>query len=165
VRLHNKKFPPGYIDEVFAIWYDAGKPVTPQLYSVIPEYTLLRDKPNMDTLREWIRSPEWVKRTEKLDLEVRANFDKKQILSKVEMLERHANVGREMQVISLEWLRDNKDDLSPGTAVRMLVDGIDIERATAGIPDALRKMQDMNDEDLTDEITKLLADTPVDANN
>ena len=163
MRLHTKKFPPGYIDEVFAIWYDAGKPVAPQLQQVIPEYALLKEKPETHVLREWMKSESWIERTEQLDSEVKKSFDEKHILSKVEMLERHSEVGREMQTISLVWLRDNKENLSPGTAVRMLVDGIEIERATAGIPAALKKMMNMGDEDLQNEVAKLLADAPVDA--
>jgi len=166
VRLHTKKFPPGYIDEVFAIWYDAGKPVAPQLQQVIPEYALLKEKPETHVLREWMKSESWIERAEQLDLEYRRNLDEKHILSKVEMFERHAEVGREMQTISLAWLQENKENLSPGTAVRMLVDGINIEQGAAGIPDALKKMMDMKDEDLKDEIAQLLADAPaIDADN
>ena len=48
----------------------------------------------------------------------------------------------------------------------MLVDGIEIEQGAAGIPDALKKMMNMKDEDLKAEIAQLLADAPtVDADN
>ena len=165
MRLHTKKFPPGYVDDVFAIWYDAGKPVATQLYNIIPEYALLKETPTKHVLREWMKNAVWIEKAKQLDEKSDLRFDERHILSRVEMLERHAEVGREMQIISLKWLRDNKEDLSPGTAVRMLVDGIDIEQATAGIPEALRKMRDMKDEDLADEIKEILANTPVDADN
>ena len=166
MRLPTRKFPSGYTDEVFAIWYDAGKPVSTQLHQVIPEYEILKERPTPTTLREWMKAPEWIERAEQLDAETKRNLDEHHVLSKVEMFERHAEVGREMQRISLTWLKANEKDLSPGTAVRMLVDGIEIEQGAAGIPDALKKMMNMKDEDLKAEIAQLLADAPtVDADN
>ena len=158
----SNKFPSGYVDDVFALWYNAGKPPATNLYRSVPEWEFNQEKPALEVLRSWMRSDEWIERTEQLDLEVRKTFTEQQIISKVEMFERHAEVGRTMQQMSLDWLEANKEELTPGTAVRMLVDGIEIEQGAAGIPDALRKMMEMKDEDLKNEIAQLLADTPID---
>lgn len=158
------KFPPGYIDQVFAVWYSAGKPSASNLYRSVPEYEFNQEKPSLIMLKTWMKDSEWVDRTELLDSESRAKLNEKLILSKVEMLERHGEIGREMQRLSLDWLRDGDNDLSAGTAVRMLVDGITIEQEVAGIPEALKKMLSLSDEDLIKEIAQSIADTP-DADN
>jgi len=75
-------------------------------------------------------------------------------------LERHAEQGREMQNIAIGWIRDNKDDLGPGSAVRLLVDGVAMEQATASIPDMLIKMKEMDNEKLLDEIARSITETP-----
>lgn len=158
----SSKFSPGYVGKVFALWYDLGKPPATKFYPKIPKDNF-GDKPPFDTYVGWVSRDEWKERAELLDREVQEHFLKAQVQSKVEMFERHAEVGREMQTMSLKWLREHKDELTPGTAVRLLVDGIEVEQAVAGIPDALKKLTQMKDEDLKDEIAQLLADTPVDA--
>lgn len=158
----SNKFPPGYVDDVFAIWYNAGKPSAANLYRSVPEWEFTGEKPTLANLKAWMHTEDWIDRVEQLDLEVQKVFTEKQIVSKVEMFERHAQVGRAMQQMSLDWLEEHKDELTPGTAVRMLVDGIEIEQGAAGIPDALKKMMEMKDEDLKNEIAQLIADTPID---
>jgi hypothetical protein len=160
------KYSPGYIDKLFAIWYDAGKPSARKLWGMIPDDEVVRGKPTHFTIRDWMNSEEWIERTQELDSEVSQHFKEKQIQSKVEMFERHSEIGQEMQRISMGWLRDHVDELTANTAVRMLVEGISIEQGTAGIPDALKKMLSMGDSDLQEEIAQLLADSPTyDADN
>jgi hypothetical protein len=158
------KFSPGYVGQIFALWYDSGKASIQRIYRSIPEDNL-GNKPTLATVRDWTKHEKWIERADWLDEESDARWAEKQIESRVEMLDRHAKIGKEMQEMSLEWLRENKEDLSPGTAVRMLVDGVEMERGIAGIPDALRKMQEMQDEDLTEEIAKLISDSKIEDAN
>jgi len=160
MQIESNKFPPGYIDNIFTLWYMAGKPRAATFYRSIPAWEFNNEKPSLLMLRGWMNHDVWLERTEQQDEEVRKILTEQQVLSKVEMFERHAEVGREMQGLSLAWLQTHKDDLTPGTAVRMLVDGITIEQGAAGIPDALRRMMNMNDEDLIKEIAQSIADTP-----
>ena len=159
------KFTPGYIDIVYGIWYDAGKPHATKLRDMISIDEFANEKPRTAVLRDWMKHEKWIERTEMLDAEYREMYKKERVQVKVEMMDRHAEVGREMQMMSLQWLRDNKDNLTPGTAVRMLVDGIEIEQGTAGISEALKKLQKMDDEKLLKEITESLADAQKDAYN
>lgn len=159
VNLSNK-YSQEYVLRAFTLWYELGKPIVRDLWSAIPEYQFTQDKPTIATLQTWIGSEDWIERAYELDSEVEKHFKEKQIQSKVEMLERHAELGREMQEMSYTWLKTHQDQLTPGTAVRMLVEGVNIEQATAGIPEALKKMMTMKDEDVQKEIIKLLADTP-----
>ena len=161
MKLSNK-FSPGYIDDIFNFWYAAGKPITSVLYRSMPVWDFTKDKPSLTTLREWMSSDEWVEKALYEDGKVEQAISEGRVLAKVEMFERHSKVGRTMQEMSLEWLEKHKDELTPGTAVRMLVDGIEIEQGAAGIPEALKKMRDMKDEDLMKELSQLIADTPMD---
>jgi len=78
------------------------------------------------------------------------------ISEKIEMLKRHADVGLQMQNMAIEYLNENRDELSSPAAVRMLVEGIRIERESRGIPAALDKMMNMTDEELMKEVTGLI---------
>lgn len=161
----SNKYSPGYVDNVFAVWYEYGKPSAPKLLDLIPECPINHSKPTKEILNDWMNKDEWKERSESLDLEVQENYKAQQVKSKVEMLERHAALGREMQDMAMGWLQTHSDELTPGTAVRLLVDGINTERSTAGIPEALQKMINMSDEELNDQIAKLLSSVPVDADN
>ena len=163
--MSNHKFTPGYKDQVFTLWYDSGKPKVIKFYDIVPIDPMINERPTLTDLRAWVKSDEWIERTEMLDADRNRNLQEKRIAATVEMLERHSEVGREMQITALTWIRDNKEELSPGTAVRMLVEGVSIEQATASIPDMLKKLQGMKDEDLTNEIAQLLSETPIDADN
>ena len=163
--LSNDKFTPGYKDQAFTLWYDSGKPKVIKFYDIVPVDPMIGEKPTLTDLRTWVKSDEWIERTEMLDADRNRGLQEKRLAATVEMLERHSEVGREMQKTALTWIRANKDELSPGTAVRMLVEGVSIEQATASIPDMLKKLQGMKDEDLTNEIAQLLSETPIDADN
>lgn len=151
-----KTFPQSYVEKVFRIWYNHGKPSAKQLMKFVP--------PSLD---EWGRVPNWstveswledffVPRARELDEEVKRQLDSLVIKEKVEMLKRHAEVGVQMQNMSIEYLNEHRDEISAPAAVRMLVEGIRIERESRGIPAALDKIRDMNDEELMDEIKQLV---------
>ena len=130
----SNSFSPGYIDNLFSIWYSSGKPKFAKFKAMIPIDPTTNKAPQPTTVRTWLAHEEWIARTEFLDREVEKNLTEKYVASRVEMFERHAEIGREMQTIAVEWLRDHKDELGPGTAVRLLVDGVDMEQSTASIP-------------------------------
>ena len=159
------KYSQDYKDKLFYQWYNAGKPSTAAFMLMI-DATSNGHMPGKAILQIWIG--EWRERSIELDERAVKELDAKTVQSKVEMFERHAGIGREMQKISMEWLRENKTSLTPGTAVRMLVDGVEMEQSTAGLPDAIRKMLTMTDEDLKNEIAELLTSghiEPLDADN
>lgn len=152
----DKSFPQPYVEKVFRIWYERGKPSAKKLMQFIPA--------NLD---EWGRTPHWttvegwlehifVPRANELDAEVKRQLDALVVKEKVEMLKRHADVGVQMQNMSIEYLNEHRDEISAPAAVRMLVEGIRIERESRGIPAALDKIRDMNDEELKDEIMQII---------
>jgi len=150
--MGEEKYSDNYKTNLYYLWYNAGKPSA---------NTFLLSMPNDEgrypakaTLNIWIQ--QWKKDCLDMDEKAIQEIEDKVIADKVEMFQRHSEVGREMQTMALDWLRLNKDKLTPGTAVRMLVDGVEIEQATAGVSDAIKKMLQMSDEDLKDEIIERL---------
>lgn len=147
-----------YKSKVFQLWYNNGKPPGSDLINILPiPETNYGKKPSVQALNLWIR--EFKERAEELDQQVREELDHTLISAKVEMLKRHVDVAREMQRISLEFLREA--ELTPAAAVRLLADGIAIERNSLGIPEALMKMVEMSDEQLVAEIKKELERSPI----
>ena len=156
----SRNFTPGYIDNIFLLWYTSGKPSATKFQPMIPIDPLTGTRPAPTTIRKWMDHDEWIEREQFQDAEIEKVMRDTRIAATVEMLERHAEQGREMQNIAIGWIRDNKDDLGPGSAVRLLVDGVAMEQATASIPDMLIKMKEMDNEKLLDEIARSITETP-----
>ncbi len=142
-----------YRDNVFWIWYNAGKPDAGKLWAMLKDDQV---SPEIKTLREWINT-DFRERAEMLDEEINEVIIDKAVAEKIEMLERHTKTAVTMQNIALEYLNNHKEDLNAYSAIRLLVEGIRIERESRGIPEALRKMADMSDDKLLEEIKKLLS--------
>lgn len=158
IGIEKTSFSEEYKNELFMIWYRAGKPNVYTLLNIIPENADGR-KPARLTLRDWITV--FYQKAEILDQAVRDEMNNRMILEKIEMLNRHAEVAVEMQKKSLDYLRSDKSDLNSAAAVRMLVDGIRIEKESRGIPKILSKMAGMTDDDLLKEAEKLLLRSPI----
>ena len=152
----DRAFPQPYIEKVFRIWYERGKISAKQLLRFIPasldEWGRI---PSHSTVESWLEDF-FVPRAKELDDEVKRQLDALVIKEKVEMLKRHAEVGVAMQNMSIEYLNEHRDEISAPAAVRMLVEGIRIERESRGIPAALDKIRDMKDEELMEEIKQLV---------
>lgn len=160
----NGKFSTTYIDAVFTIWYSAGKPNVRRLVKMLPdpsEFGLSVGYPSEPTLKIW-HDKFFSEKAVVLDEQVSKQLAGRLIAEKVAMLDAHAAVAAEMQRMALDYLRDNKDKLSPNAAVRMLVEGVRIERESKGIPRTLEKLADKSDEDLLSQIEDLLLRSPVD---
>jgi hypothetical protein len=151
-----RPFPTHYIEKVFYIWYNHGKPSAKMLIPYIPaDLDEWGRVPNWSTVESWLEDF-FVPRANALDAEVKAKLDALLISEKVDMLKRHADVGLKMQDMAIQYLNENRDEISAPAAVRLLVEGIRIERESRGIPAALDKMMNMSDEELTDELKKLM---------
>lgn len=155
------KFKDEYKDACFYAWYNAGKPTVKDLLEIIPfPDTNYGAKPTQTTLHTWIYDY-FVPRATELDAGVHETMNRALIVSKVEMLERQAKIGRQMQDMALEYLETHKDDLTANASVRLLVEGLRVEFERSGIPDALLKMADMSDQELQEELAKLIEDSPL----
>jgi len=148
-----------YKAELFTIWYNAGKPNSVSLYNMIPPEKVSGEIPSQSTLVDWIRD-EFTEKADELDRQVMEHVGARLVAEKVEMLRRHADTGKEMHRMATEWLETNAGELTASTAIRLLVEGVRIERESAGLPEALKKMMSMNDEDLLEEVQMMLSNAP-----
>lgn len=152
--IQQDKFSESYKDSIFIIWYRMGK-IVPSL--LIPHIPAEKGRyPSEDQLKSWISS--WRNRASALDDEVRNKQDLLLIQEKLEMLRRHAEVAVKMQNSAIGVIDENIDEegwMTAGVALRMLTEGIKIERDSKGIPELLEKIAKKSDESLVEEIESL----------
>lgn len=158
-ELDNLRLTDRYTDDyknaVFYVWYNRGRCGINSLSGYI-DHDQNGRTPSIRTLIMWKDEYKWEERADKLDIEIKAKVDGEVIAEKAEMLKRHALTGRRMQDIAIEYLEEHKDDLKPNSAVRLLVDGIRIERESLGLPSIVSEVIKTSDEDLLKSITDLL---------
>lgn len=154
-------YPPGYKDQIFTLWYSMGKPVARVLYSKVPLCEGYDTKPTLDTIQDWTWSAEFKERAAILDEQVMVQVNQKMVAEKVEMLNRHAVIGSEMQVMAMAYLKEHEEDLGVGSSVRLLVAGVEIERNSRGIATTFDKWEKMSDSQLNAEIQKIIERAPV----
>lgn len=151
-------FSESYKDELFLLWFQNKQPSAQILWQMIPEDW--GHKPSAATIRDWIRE-RFAPKADALNARMREEMEARMVKEKVEMLYRHAEVGRKMQRKALERLDSIPDDeLNANASVRLLVEGIRIERDSVGLPQALEKMLDKEDDDLLAEVERLIGDAP-----
>jgi hypothetical protein len=160
IDLPNSAFSDEYHKDAFMLWYSAGKPNVRQLYQMLPDNPDGR-KPSHATLHIWVKE-EFMEKAMQMDQEVIDAMQDKMIQSKVEMLERHVELSRKMQAVGFKVLDQPNVDISVGNAVRLIIEGVRIERESNGIPDMLRKMALMTDDQLMKEIQDIATKSPVD---
>lgn len=150
-------FTDDYKRECFYIWYNNGKPSIAMLKELIPfPETNYGRKPSNTTLQNWL--VDFKDQSEALDVGLEKTMNEAMLTSKIEMMLRHIKLGKEMQDIALNWLREHTEDLTAASVVRLLVAGRDIERESQGIPSALTKMSQLTEEQLYEEVKKALED-------
>jgi hypothetical protein len=159
IDLPHSSFSQEYHDDAFRLWYSAGKPNVRQLYQMLPDNPDGR-KPSHATLHKWVKE-EFMEKAMEMDQEVVDALQEKLIQSKVEMMERHVDLSRKMQEVGFKVLDENPDNISVGNAVRLIIEGVRIERESNGIPDMLRKMALMTDEQVIKTIEQLASKSPV----
>jgi hypothetical protein len=154
------RFPLGYIDEVFTAWYSLGKPSSRLLAPKLKPCEVVGKRPSDDVLEIWINR-DFKKRAELLDGQVLAQINERMVAEKVEMLNRHANLGTEVQDIALKYINEHREDLNVSNAVRLLVEGVRIERESRGISTTIEKITNQSDEELQRQIEQLVTNHPV----
>jgi DNA polymerase I-like protein with 3'-5' exonuclease and polymerase domains len=153
-------FEDGYRDKVFTIWYAMGKPIAKYLLQQIP-LSEAGKKPSIEAVISWIKSEEFQSRASLLDEQVMSQINQKMIAEKVEMLNRHADVGIQMQNMAMTYLQEHKEDLGISASVRLLVAGVEVERESRGIATTVEKIGRMSDTELEKEIQTLIERAPV----
>jgi hypothetical protein len=152
------RYSPGYIDAVFTVWYSSGKISSYKLVHRLPdpkEFGLATGYPSEPTIDSWIKN-KFKERADLLDDEVSRQLADHLIAERVAMLKGHTLIAKEMIDMSLSYLRENQNKLSPNSAVRLLVEGVRIDRESSGIPRTLEKMAASPDDDIVSLIEDML---------
>lgn len=159
-RIRRTDFTPDYENNIFILWYQRGKPSAQKLLAMIPPDDQ-GYRPTRSTLNNWI-SEKFMHMATDMDAQVLDKLEDQLIEQKVEMVNRHITIAKEMQETGLEYLRNLDDnDLTPQVAFRLVVEGIRIESESVGIPSALKKLATMTDEQLTDKVKEMIERSPV----
>lgn len=151
-------FIPDIREKVFYIWYNNGRPGFLKTKGLIREHLPDVELPSDWTLKEWIA--DFNARAYDLDQRVHEEVEALVIAEKVEMMKRHAQIGLLMQNRALEYLQ-TASDITSAVAVRLLVEGLRVERESRGIPEAIEKMSKLTDEEILTEIKQLMTSTSV----
>jgi hypothetical protein len=145
-----------YKDEVFFIWWKAGKPNVAKLSSMI-----FADEggniPSKMTLVGWIKN-EFTPRSQELDAQFYAQVEAEVMQEKAKMLKEHAQVGKEISSMAIKYLKEHEDELTINSSIRLLVEGVRIERESVGIPAIFDKISEKTDEELLKELQNLISD-------
>lgn len=144
-----------YIEQVFLVWYKNGRPKISRLMELIPADDLDR-RPAQQVLDNWPSKYQWHERADVMDLTVEHQITTQAIEEKVSMLNRHAAAGQTLVDKALQYVKTHEIQ-KMSDAIRMLVMGVEIEQASRGLPQALIKISEMNDETLGQMVNKLLA--------
>lgn len=149
-----------YREQIFIIWWKAGRPNISKLFNIIP----LNDdgeKPSKGTLKNWIEQ-DFTPKADEMDLEFYARVEDEAMEEKAQMLQQHADIGLEMRDMAVKYLREHEEELNANSAIRLLIEGVRIERDSRGLPDALRKIASKTNDELLGDLQRLLADGNVD---
>jgi hypothetical protein len=150
----NAAFDSRYIEKTFLIWYKAGRLPYNRIINLLPPDDLGR-RPAANKFGDWRARFGWEERADILDAEVARRIESIAINEKVEMLNRHAEAAKLMVQKAIDFIKDH-DITKMDTAVRMLVQGVEIEQASRGIPTALLKIAELDNEGIMNMANKLL---------
>lgn len=156
--LGGTKFSRTYKNDCFLDWYKLGKPPASEYWLKMSLDEHGR-RPARTMLTKWFTK--WKDRAKVLDAEIEMGIVEDTIAEKIEMLNRHADTGREIQTLSLNYLREHANELTPHSAVRLLQVGVEMERDSVGVPKALENMSKLDDESLLKEITAIISSSEV----
>jgi len=158
-KIHS--FPEEYKNEIFMLWYNEQKPTANNLFTLLPPEKFSGEVTTAGTVASWINTI-FKPRAKLLDEQVMAELEGRMVKEKIEMMERHADISTKMQDIAIEYFDsiDIQDKLTPSTATRLLIEFIQIERESRGLPQAMKKMIDKSDDDLMKELEKIIDQSP-----
>jgi hypothetical protein len=144
----------GYKNELFYLWWKMGKPAAGRfILEIRPQED--GKTPNQLTVQRWI-TEEWEERAKPLEDEIRANFEKDLVAEKIAMYREQAAQAKDLRKQAFNWLVEHADELTPSTAVRLWETCINIEHTVSGVPEALDKMMNMDNEELEEAARELL---------
>lgn len=158
-NMGSEDFKPDVREKAFYLWYNNNRPGFLKFKELLKQNLTEEDIPVDWSIKDWIT--DFNTRAYELDRQVHEQVEAVVIAEKVEMMRRHAKTGKYMQNVSLQYISDHLDQLNPNTALRLLVEGVRIEKESRGIPEALLKMSKLTDDEILEEIKQLMTSSSV----
>lgn len=132
--------------QVFSEFWNRGDPGVQRMKLSV------RDKvTNLVTLKEWD------KRANEIDAEVKARQDKNLVNRRVEMLNRHVDLGKLLQEQGKNFLETSGID-NARDAIRAIEKGVEMERISEGMPTNVIQVMSLPDEELIRKYKSLRGD-------
>lgn len=139
----------------YMLWYNSGKPSAEVLHRALRPDPNSGIKPNVSTLRIWIKDS-FIPTALETDERVADEVNQAMVSQRIEMLDRHAEIAKEMQEMALAYLRENGLG-SSRNALTALIQGVEMEHNARIIPtDILAKLGTMSDSKLLETFTDML---------
>lgn len=152
--LRTVPYSDAYKEKAFVAWYSAGCPTGERFALCLPTDENGRVV-QADVAKKWIRDFGWRDRANALNEEVARQIERRAVEVRVEMLNRQAEAGKLLQEKGLKYLDEHEFEKA-GEALKAVISGAELERASRGLPDALLKVAEMKDEDLSKVLSNLL---------
>lgn len=148
-------FPDDYRATCYLIWYQNSKPTAKNLFELIPIDAGRGKKASIKILDTWIKES-FAEAAIVTDEKAMELLHKDNALAKVEMLERHAGLGRKMQDIAVKYFETHDiETLKARDAINMLVQGIKVERESRFPQEKeFSKLAELSDDQLLEELEK-----------
>lgn len=143
-----------YIEKCFVAWYSAGCPTKEMFNKILPvdEYGRI---PHPDVVKKFMEMYDWRARADLLNVEVAKQIEQRAVEVRVEMLNRQAELGKELQQKGIDYLREHEFEKA-GEALKAVISGAELEKASRGLPDSILQVAKMKDDDLLTTLNTLL---------
>jgi hypothetical protein len=148
-----------YRESIFNIWYQAECPPITELVKIIPADNDGR-MPDLPTVGRWRREDGWDEHADALNGQLAVKTDQIAINERLEMFQKHAELGKELSQRGKEYLEQHGLDTG-AEAIRAIVEGTDLERKSIGYAELYKKIINASDDELNDMLKKYLGDGKV----
>ena len=152
--IAGEEYSSDYREAAFRAWYQAERPTMSKLRELLNPDSRGRI-PELSVIGHWKLDDDWDARADALDGNAQIQLDNQSIQARIEMLQKHAQMGKELSDKGREYLSKNGFDTG-AEAIRAIIEGVKLERQSAGYAEFLARIADASDEDLNKELQKML---------
>ena len=150
------EYPEEYYEKVFYLWYKGGRKEGNAFINSLPPSHDGR-KPSKFTVIDWKNTKGWVERADALDAEVSRAIDQDIVNERREMFKEQVVVANELVKLGRIYLNDEKNGIkTDASAIRAIDLGLSTQRISTGMAEAYFKISKMTDNQLDNELKKLL---------
>lgn len=154
LKTSSRGYSVDYIEGAFWEWYGAEQPSAKQLMLSLKNDSN-GNKPSLTTIQLWMKEFNWRDRAAEYNKKAREQVEAEFLNQKTQMLIRHAEEGRTLQVKGMEFL-ENNEIKSAHAALRAVELGIQIERDATNLEKLIETVTKMDDPKIQSKLESLL---------